>query len=100
MLLERDNRLVFRYDAEELWVQPWGDNALRVRATKQRAMPEENWALQDLSNSSSPAQIIITEESGSISNGRIKAVITRLGKLTIYDATGKLLLEEYTRNRR
>ena len=28
------NSLKFHYDAEELWIEPWGDNSLRVRATK------------------------------------------------------------------
>jgi alpha-D-xyloside xylohydrolase len=100
MFFERDNKLVFRYDAEELWVQPWGSNALRIRATKQRSMPDENWALQIPPSSSQPAQISITETSASITNGKIKAVISKHGKLTIYDGTGKLILEEYTRNRR
>lgn len=98
MLSQIGNRLIFRYDAEELWVEPWGENALRVRATKQNSMPLEDWALQTpaLTN----PVIVITEESGSITNGKVKAVIAKFGKLTIYNSDGKLLLEEYTRNRR
>lgn len=45
MLFRRENILVYRYDAEELWVQPWGPNAFRVRSTKSSMMPTENWAL-------------------------------------------------------
>ena len=45
MLEITDNKLVYRYDAEEVWIEPWGSNALRVRATKENRMPEENWAL-------------------------------------------------------
>lgn len=33
-------------------------------------------------------------------HGQIKVIITKRGKLTIWDAGGKLLLEEYSRNRR
>ncbi|KFY12456.1 hypothetical protein V492_03861 [Pseudogymnoascus sp. VKM F-4246] len=98
MLSQTGNRLIFRYDAEELWVESWGENALRVRATKQNSMPLEDWALQ--MPTLTKAVISITEESGSITNGKIKAVITKFGKLTIYNSDGKLLLEEYTRNRR
>ena len=37
--------MIYRYDAEELRIEPWGDNSLRVRATKMAEMPDENWAL-------------------------------------------------------
>jgi alpha-D-xyloside xylohydrolase len=40
------------------------------------------------------------DNSGSITNGKIKATITKLGKLIITNSHGKTLLEEYTRNRR
>ena len=29
-----NNCLKFHYDAEELWIQPWGENSFRIRATK------------------------------------------------------------------
>ena len=45
MLDIRDNKLVYRYDAEEVWIEPWGPDALRVRAPKEQQMPEEDWAL-------------------------------------------------------
>jgi len=28
------SKLIYRYDAEELWIEPWGANSLRVRASK------------------------------------------------------------------
>ena len=40
MLSQEGNKLVYHYDAEELWIEPWGDNAVRVRATKNARMPE------------------------------------------------------------
>ncbi|TAH66568.1 MAG: family 31 glucosidase [Anaerolineaceae bacterium] len=93
-----DNKLIFHYDAEELWVEPWGDNALRIRATKNHTMPIENWSLME--TDSGKAQIVLEEEYGTITNGKIKAVISRLGKLMIYNQDNVLLLEEYSRNRR
>ncbi|MDR3121603.1 MAG: family 31 glucosidase [Clostridiales bacterium] len=39
------DRLIYRWDAEELRVEPWGKNSLRVRATKMAEMPDEDWAL-------------------------------------------------------
>ena len=93
-----NDKLVFRYDAEELWVEPWGDNALRIRATKNCSMPRENWAL--LHREGGKAQITIDEDYATIINGKIKAVISRLGKIKIYNQKDELLLEEYSRNRR
>lgn len=98
MFSKQDNRLIFHYDAEELWIDPWGENSLRIRATKNDLMPEENWAL--LEPEKAEAQIEINEDRSYIQNGRIKAVITKLGKLMIYNQKGDLLLEEYNRNRR
>ncbi len=98
MLDIRDNRLVYRYDAEEVWIEPWGPNALRVRATKERRMPEEDWALCRKGDAES--DISYTEQGARIINGKIRAEITKLGKIMIYHTDGRLLLEEYCRNRR
>ena len=32
-------RLKWKFDAQTLWVEPWGENNLRVRATQQDEMP-------------------------------------------------------------
>ncbi|KAH7089637.1 glycosyl hydrolases family 31-domain-containing protein [Paraphoma chrysanthemicola] len=98
MLLKQENRIVYAYDAEQLWVEPWGQNAVRVRATKTSSMPTENWAL--LEPAKIESQIKISEETATLINGKIKAVITKRGKLTIWNEAGKVLLEEYARNRR
>jgi len=91
------SRLIYRYDAETLWIEPWGDNSLRVRATKLHVMPEENWALL---NAGGSAQIDITDGFATIQNGKIKAVITKAGKLAFYNQKGEMLLNEYLRNRK
>ena len=31
---EKDGALLYRYDAERLIIEPWGENSFRVRATK------------------------------------------------------------------
>jgi alpha-D-xyloside xylohydrolase len=98
MLSNKDGRIVFTYDAEQVWIEPWGQNSIRVRATKTSGMPEENWAL--LKPAEIKADINVDESSATLVNGRIKASITKRGKLTISNTSGKLLLEEYTRNRR
>lgn len=100
MLYSVDERLIYRYDAEIMWIEPWGRDAFRVRATKQNRMPLEDWALTVKPNIPKPI-ITITESEGSITSGRVRAVVSKLGKLVIYETdSGKILLEEYMRNRR
>ena len=95
---EKDNSLRYRYDAEQLWIQPWGENAFRIRATKAREMPSEDWALQTPAKSDS--QITISEHEAIITNGKIKATLSQRGKLMVFNQEGEILLEEYHRNRR
>ncbi len=98
MLEIKEGKLIFHYDAEEVWIEPWGPDALRVRATKEDTMPEENWALRDMAAVNS--DIAYTDQGARIVNGKIRAEITKLGKIMIYHADGRLLLEEYCRKRR
>lgn len=97
MLTEKKNRLIYCYDSEEVWIEAWGENSLRIRATKSEKMSCENWAL--IQQKTCNSKILIKEE-GSITNGKIKAVISKHGKIIIYNQYGKILLEEYCRNRR
>ncbi|KAH8793294.1 glycosyl hydrolases family 31-domain-containing protein [Hyaloscypha finlandica] len=98
MFDKKENRLIYRYDAEQLWIEPWGANAFRVRATRTNSMPTEDWALQP--PASSEAHISLSENESTISNGKILATVSKRGKLTIHNARGALLLEEYARHRR
>jgi alpha-glucosidase (family GH31 glycosyl hydrolase) len=84
-------------------------------------MPKENWALREpeghhdteqadepqslrgngeADGRASEVQTVYTEKGAQITNGRIWAKITRLGKITVYHRDGRILLEEYCRNRR
>ena len=98
ILKQEGNKLVYRYDAEQLWIEPWGRSSLRIRATKQSKMPDENWAL--IPQDDGKAGIKIHDTYGEIQNGNIKASITRGGLITINNINGKEILREYSRNRR
>ena len=91
------NRLSREEDHEILWIEPWGPDALRVRATKGPSMPDENWALIPR-----PAQsrIEIADGRASISNGAIRAEMARSGKLTFFGARGQPIIAESLRTRR
>src|SRR5690606_30995781 len=67
------NRLIRRYDSEILWIEPWGENSLRVRATHEGKMPERDWALLPVENAK--AEINISNHSATIRNGKIRAEV-------------------------
>lgn len=93
-----DERIEYQFDAEKVWIEPWGRNAVRIRATKVAKMPEENWALNPAV--ASPAQIRFVDGAAELVNGKIKARIEKNGKITIFNQKGEKLLEERWRNRR
>lgn len=98
MLTQKDNRIIYHYDAEEVWIEPWGENAVRIRATKNACMPEADWAL--LPPEKTECSITINEMGAVLKNGKVKVCMSKAGKLTIYNQKNELLLEEYWRNRR
>ncbi|MDL2206357.1 family 31 glucosidase [Eubacteriales bacterium OttesenSCG-928-N13] len=98
ILYQDGNRLVRKQDGEKLWIEPWGKNALRVRATFMAEMPEETWAL--LGEASADVKIEINEDgSASVSNGNVTAMLSPGGALKFVKKNGDLVLEEqwYTR---
>jgi alpha-D-xyloside xylohydrolase len=93
-LSQEGERLVRRQGGEILWVEPWGENSLRVRATRQRAIEtSEDWALEP--PAASAPQITVDGDGASITNGRITATIDRYGILEFTNQRGDLLLREY-----
>lgn len=96
-LLKEDNKLIRLQDGEILWIEAWGENGLRVRATGCAQMPNENWALIPLGGN---AQITINGNSATIVNGKIRAEILKSGKLKFFNQKNELLLGEYLRNRK
>ncbi len=95
---QEGNKLVFRYDAEKMWIEPWGENSFRVRSTKMAEMLLEDWALTE-PVAECVTDITITEKLATIVNGKIKATISNFGRMTLYNQKGEILLDEYIRNR-
>ncbi len=100
--------VTFRFESELLRIEAWGPNALRIRATHEASFPAENWALcepiPDLSATvkvASPQDQDGTQAGAttSITNGGITATITALGKITVSNSDGRVLLEEFHRHR-
>lgn len=72
MLYSEDDKLVFCFDDHLLWIQPWGENALRVRATRLASMPTEDWALLPTPASHSPVIQIPDGQEASMQMARSK----------------------------
>ncbi|XEC93001.1 TIM-barrel domain-containing protein [Paenibacillus tarimensis] len=84
-------RLIREYDHEKVWIEPWGANSLRVRASY-AAITDDDWAL--LPAEHTDAEIEIGTDRATITNGKIKAEITRHGRITFYNQKGEILLRE------
>ena len=112
------NRLIGKSGVDTIWVEPWGENSLRVRMTKEAIMDSNDWALIDTPAATS-AKIVIEEvelvepwikeeeraqktqkaQVASIQNGEIIAFFNAEGWLTFKNSDGKILTEEYWRDR-
>jgi alpha-D-xyloside xylohydrolase len=112
------DRLIGKSGTETIWIEPWGENSLRVRMTKEATMDTNDWALIDTPATTS-AKIVIEDvdliepwikesekakraqksQVASIQNGEIIASFNGEGWLTFKNSDGKILTEEYWRDR-
>jgi alpha-D-xyloside xylohydrolase len=93
------NKLLRREDKELLCIEPWGKNALRVRATQLDSFKDDEIYSALLEPAESQAEIKIDGQRAEITNGKIRCEIMSTGKLRFYNQKNELLLEEYDRNR-
>jgi alpha-D-xyloside xylohydrolase len=85
------NRLIREFDSEKLWIEPWGEDALRVRSSY-TTIEDTDWALLPVREIK--ADININERAAIIVNGKIRAEIKRNGQMTFYNQKGQVLLRE------
>ena len=99
--------LIARHQGEILRIEPWGPDALRVRATMLPAIQGEDWALTE-KPAPSQSKITLTEQvlregDGTdshnpyaiIENGRIRAEVNFAGVITFFRDGVKILREYY-----
>lgn len=97
-LTAEQNAIVFENAGEQLRVEPWGENSLRVRAAMMREIQDTDYAL--LAPVQTQAQIRIEDEfKGSITNGKITARLEvcpwkKRCQIRFYNQKGELLLAE------
>ncbi len=98
ILKQENNRLIIINNNEKVWIEPWGEDSLRIRSTKQPSMPPENWALEE-SIPYHEGIFKLTEKGASLQNGKIRTEVTHQGKITFFNDKNEILLEEFVRNR-
>ncbi len=111
MIVKDGNALLYSFDHENVRIEPWGRDALRVRVTRNAQFQDETWAL--LPEEPLQGEIDICEVEprpsegmirmyansgpffvGSIRNGKITGKIDEYGCLSFFDEVGNVLLEE------
>ncbi|CAM3506053.1 MULTISPECIES: glycoside hydrolase family 31 protein [Saccharibacillus] len=95
MLQAQERALIWTYDHETLRIEPWGPNAFRVRASKDR-LHDDDWVLLPAGEPADNAAVTVSADgrSATIVNGKIRADVERDGRITFTDESGKVLLKE------
>ena len=87
-------RIYWEGEGEVMWLEPYGKNSLRFRASKSLHIKEDlNWTI--LPPNEDNATIEVTKEKAVIRNGKIWAEVFGNGTVNYYDHTGKSLLKEF-----
>ncbi len=112
------NKLIIERGVSQVWIEPWGENSLRVRMTCEPTMDGNDWALCEEVKECTPEitfQEIDTTDPwykgeewakyhqtgivATLKNGNIVAKVNPEGWISYYNAKGELLTEEYWRTR-
>jgi alpha-D-xyloside xylohydrolase len=83
---QRGARLVWRWREQILWVEPWGRDSFRVRATTLAEMPLLDWSL--LPPSQVSPRIVLGEQNAQLVNGRLTATIDSKSGRVRFSKTG------------
>jgi alpha-D-xyloside xylohydrolase len=92
-------RVYWEGEGEIMWLEPYGRNSLRFRASKSLRIQEDlNWTL--LPPGTDEAVIELTDEKAVIKNGKIQAEVFGNGTVNYYNQKGEVLLKEYWQDAR
>ena len=115
MVYMTGNKLIREYDGERMLIEAFGENSLRVRVTRLKDFPEENWAL--IPQPEQDAKITLTQnekeaetqkvnseerivgDGAVMENGKIRVILNKAGKLIFENSAGKTLLRELESDR-
>ena len=110
MVYMTGNKLIREYDGERMLIEAFGENSLRVRVTRLKDFPEENWAL--IPQPEQDAKITLTQnekeaetqkvnseerivgDGAVMENGKIRVILNKASKLIFENSAGRTLLRE------
>ena len=104
----RTGSLSFVHRGERVLIEPWGENAVRVRSSPVPGPPSERWALHEAPQNSAVhvtfQQIPVPEEDGTcvqkteaaLDCGRLRVTVSAAGVLSFF-RDNDLLFREYSR---
>ncbi len=94
-----NNVLKIKRQTEQLRIEAWGTDSLRIRATRYLNLTDRNWALTEpVPDIGKNAVITIDgKNSATITNGRLSVHVNAAGVLSFF-RDGKMFLREYYRN--
>jgi alpha-D-xyloside xylohydrolase len=92
--IRNGNRLIWCLKEQILWVEPWGKDSVRVRATTLAEMPLRDWSL--LPPNKSSVKISIEKNSARLVNGKLTATIdAKSGRVNFFKSgSSEPLVEE------
>ena len=106
---EKEGALLAYHQGEMLRIESWGEDSLRVRATKLGGFTNEDWALTEPVPAGNAvvkigemdhrlsSGVVEKRPMAVITNGRIQAKVNFAGVITFY-RDGTVFLQEYFRN--
>ncbi len=117
-IYQEGKRLILAQGNSQVWIEPWGENSLRVRMTPDPRMDPNDWALTEPvkeTDSTITFETIDTTDPwykgeewakyhstgtvATLTNGKITAKVNPEGWISYYNQKGELLTEEYWRTR-
>ena len=117
-IVQENNRLIIHSGVTQLWIDPWGEDSVRIRMTSEPEMDPHDWALTEKVAETTPAitveEVDTTDpwyksdeytqyhQTGKLytyTNGKLTVKVNPEGWLSFYNQKGELLTEEYWRNR-
>ncbi|MDE7186658.1 MAG: DUF4968 domain-containing protein, partial [Lachnospiraceae bacterium] len=116
MIYQKEGSLYYEYDNETVRIDAWGQDAVRVRATKNHGFSSHDWALDG--SDRKDGNVAIHEDTGAggqayanmysgknlstgiLTNGKIRVKVNADGVVSFYNQEGKLLLKENWRRLR
>ncbi len=96
---QENQRLIWEREGELAWIEPYGLDAIRFRASKSLHISEEEWGGL-LLPPAAPAAIDITENRAVLTCGRTSCEILADGSIVYRDTLRGTVLEEFYRDRR